>query len=141
MSWWIWILIGVVLLGSELATTTMHIGLFAVGAFVVALLVGVGLDIPLWGQLVIFTAVSIFSFLFIRPWIVRKLGLTKVRVVDSLVGEQAVALDEIGPAGLGKAEMRGSTWSARNIGETSLARGQRCVVAAVEGLVIHVRST
>jgi membrane protein implicated in regulation of membrane protease activity len=141
MSWWIWVLIGVALLASELATTTMHIAFFAVGAFVVAILVGAGLDIPLWGQVVIFTGVSVLSFFFLRPWLVRKLGLTKVRVVDSLVGEQAVALDEIGPAGLGKAEMRGSTWSARNIGETSLARGQRCVVAAVEGLVIHVRAS
>ena len=141
MSWWIWILIGIVLLASELVASTMHVGFFAVGALVVAILVGAGLDIPLWGQVTIFTGVSILSFFFLRPWLVRRLGLTKERVVDSLVGEQAVALEEIGPAGLGRAEMRGSTWSARNIGETSLARGQRCVVTAVEGLVIHVRSS
>lgn len=140
MPWWIWVLIGVALLASELLSTTMHIAFFAVGALVVAILVGAGLDIPLWGQVTIFTGVSILSFFFVRPWLVQKLGLTKVTVVDSLVGEQAVALDDIGPAGLGKAEMRGSTWSARNIGETALARGQRCVVTAVEGLVIHVRS-
>ena len=141
MAWWIWILIGVALLAVEFASTTMHVGLFAVGAFVVAILVGVGVDIPLWAQLVIFTGVSVFALFFIRPWIVRKLRLTSTKVVDSLVGEQAVTLDEIGPAGIGKAEMRGSTWSARNVGETALARGQRCVVAAVEGLVIHVRAS
>jgi membrane protein implicated in regulation of membrane protease activity len=142
MAWWIWILIGVALLAVEMASTTMHIGLFAVGALVVAILVGLGVDIPLWGQLVIFTVVSVVSLLFIRPWIVRKLKLmTETKVIDSLVGEQAVALDEIHPAGMGKAEMRGSTWSARNIGETALARGQRCIVAAVDGLVIHVRAS
>jgi membrane protein implicated in regulation of membrane protease activity len=37
--------------------------------------------------------------------------------------------------------MRGTTWSARNIGETVLNRGQRCVVAGVDGLVIHVRAS
>lgn len=141
MSWWIWILIGVALLAIEFASSTMHLGLFAVGALVVAILVGLGVDIPLWGQLVVFTGVSIFSLLFLRPIIVRKLRLHESRVVDSLVGEQAVALDEIGPAALGKAEMRGSTWSARNVGETALMRGQRCVVAAVDGLVIHVRAS
>lgn len=141
MSWWIWVLIGVVLLATELAATTMHIAFFAVGAFVVAILVGLGVDIPLWGQLVIFTAVSLLAFFFLRPWAVSKLKLNVSKPVDSLVGEQAVALDEIGPASLGKAEMRGSTWSARNIGETSLARGQRCVVAAVDGLVLHVRAS
>jgi len=141
MTWWIWILIGVALLAVEFASTTAHIGLFAVGAFVVAILVALGLDIPLWGQLVIFTGVSIVALLFVRPWLVRKLRLSETKTVDSLVGEQAVTLDEIGPSGIGKAEMRGSTWSARNVGETALARGQRCVVAAVEGLVIHVRAS
>ena len=141
MSWWLWILIGVALLAVEMASTTMHIGVFAVGAVIVAILVGLGVDMPLWGQLVTFTGVSVFALLFVRPWIVRKLRLSESKVVDSLVGEQAVALDEIHPAGLGKAEMRGSTWSARNIGETALARGQRCIVAAVDGLVIHVRAS
>lgn len=141
MAWWIWILIGVALLTVEFASTTMHLGLFAVGAFVVSILVAVGVDLPLWGQLLVFTGVSIFSLLFIRPILVRKLRLHETRTVDTLVGEQAVALDEIGPAGLGKAEMRGSTWSARNVGETVLLRGQRCVVAGVEGLVIHIRAS
>jgi inner membrane protein len=141
MAWWIWVIIGVVLLTLEFASATLHLGVFAVGAFVVAILVALGVDMPLWGQLVTFTATTIFSFLFVRPVIVRKLRLHESKTVDSLVGEHAVALDEIGPAALGKAEMRGTTWSARNVGETVLLRGQRCVVAAVEGLVIHVRAS
>lgn len=141
MSWWLWILIGVALLAVEFASSTMHLGLFAVGALVVAILVGAGVDMPLWAQLVTFTGVSVFALFFIRPYIVRKLRLGETKTVDTLIGEQAVTLDEIGPAGLGKAEMRGSTWSARNVGETVLLRGQRCVVAAVEGLVIHVRAS
>ena len=141
MSWWIWVLIGVALLAAEFASTTMHIGLFAVGAFVVALLVGLGVEMPLWAELLTFTVVSLLGFFFVRPWLVRKLKLQSTKVVDSLVGEQATTIDEIPVAGLGKAEMRGSTWSARNIGETALTRGQRCVVAAVDGLVIHVRAS
>ena len=141
MSWWIWVLIGIALLAAEFASTTMHIGLFAVGAFVVALLVALGVEMPLWAELLTFTVVSLLGFFFLRPWLVRKLKLQSTRVVDSLVGEQATTIDEIPIAGLGKAEMRGSTWSARNIGETVLPRGQRCVVAAVDGLVIHVRAS
>lgn len=141
MAWWIWVIVGVVLLTLEFASATLHLGVFAVGAFVVAILVALGVDMPLWGQLVTFTAATIFSFLFIRPFVVRKLRLHESKTVDSLIGEQAVALDEIGPSALGKAEMRGTTWSARNVGETVLLRGQRCVVAAVEGLVIHIRAS
>jgi membrane protein implicated in regulation of membrane protease activity len=141
MTWWIWVLVGLALLAVEFASTTMHLGLFAVGAFVVAILVGVGIELPLWGQLVIFTGVSLFSLLFIRPILVRKLKLDRKPVVDSLVGEQALALSDIGVAEIGRAEMRGSTWSARNIGETALLRGQRCVVAHVEGLLLHVKAS
>ena len=141
MSWWIWVLIGVALLAAEFASTSMHIGLFAVGALVVAALVALGVDMPLWGELLTFTVVSLLGFFFVRPVLVRKLRLQSTKVVDSLVGEQALTLDEIPVAGLGKAEMRGSTWNARNVGETALMRGQRCTVAGVEGLVIHVRAS
>ena len=86
MSWWIWVLIGIALLAAEFASTTMHIGLFAVGAFVVALLVGLGVEMPLWAELLTFTVVSLLGFFFVRPWLVRKLKLQSTRVVDSLVG-------------------------------------------------------
>jgi len=141
MSWWIWVLVGFALLALELTSATLHIGFFAVGSFVVAILVALGLELPLWAQLMIFTGVSVFAFLWIRPVIVRRLKLDQKKVVDSLVGEQAIAMDEIEVQGRGKAEMRGTTWSARNIGETVLSRGQRCVVTHVEGLVLHVRAS
>jgi inner membrane protein len=107
----------------------------------VGLLMLLGIDMPVWAQLIIFTATSLIAFFFVRPVLVRKLKLDQKKVVDSLVGEQAIAMEEIPAQGLGKAEMRGSTWSARNLGETALNRGQRCVVTAVEGLVIHVKAT
>jgi membrane protein implicated in regulation of membrane protease activity len=141
MSWWIWVLAGLALLALEFASSTMHIGFFAVGALVVALLVGLGVDLPLWGQLAIFTITSVAAFAFLRPILVRKLKLDFKPQVDMMIGEQAMALDEIAVAGLGKAEFRGSTWSARNVGEVVLTRGQRCVVAGLEGLVIHVKAS
>jgi len=141
MSWWIWVLAGLALLAVEFVSTTMHIAFFAVGAFVVAILVGVGLDLPLWSQMAIFTITSLLAFAFVRPILVRKLRLDFKPQVDTMVGEQARAMDDIDVAGLGKAEFRGTTWSARNVGETALARGQRCVVAGIEGLVIHVKAS
>lgn len=141
MTWWIWVLIGIILLSAEFVSSTMHIGLFAVGAFVVAILVGLGVEMPLWSQLILFTAVSVVSLLFVRPILVKKLRLTENKPMDTLVGEQAMAMEDIAPASVGKAELRGTTWSARNVGENVLVRGQRCVVAKVDGLSIHVRAS
>ena len=95
---------------------------------------------PLWAELVIFTGVSLVSLLVIRPILVRKLRLNQTIVVDTMVGEQALALDDIAVSGLGKAELRGSTWSARNVGQTALQRGQRCIVSEVQELVLHIRA-
>jgi len=141
MAWWIWVVIGFVLLCVEFTATTLHVGLFAIGAFVVGLALALGLDIPLWGQILIFALATVFAFFFLRPAIMRRLKLDEKKVVDTMVGEQAIPLEDIAVGGNGRAEMRGTTWSARNIGETALVRGQRCVVAAVEGLVIHVRAS
>lgn len=141
MTWWIWVLIGLLLLSLEFVSSTMHIGLFAVGAFVVAILVGVGIHMPLWAQLILFTLVSIVSLLFIRPILVKKLRLSEKKEIDTLVGEQAMAMEDIAPATVGRAELRGTTWTARNVGETTLMRGQRCVVARVDGLTIHLRAS
>ena len=141
MVWWIWVLIAFGILALELTAATLHVGFFAVGALVVGILVAAGVDLPLWAQLLIFTATSLIAFFFLRPVLVRKLKLDQKKVVDSLVGEQALALEDIGVGGNGRAEMRGTTWSARNVGETALLRGQRCTVAGVDGLVIHLRAS
>jgi membrane protein implicated in regulation of membrane protease activity len=56
------------------------------------------------------------------------------------VGEVAVPLEDISVNSVGKAEMRGTSWNTRNIGDQPLARGQRCRVERVEGLMIFVRA-
>lgn len=139
MTWWIWILIAFGLLAIEFVSTTLHLGLFAVGAFVVAILIAVGVPLPLWGQLIVFTVVSLVSLLVFRPMLIRKLRLDRPNKVDTMVGETAVPLEDLGVGSTGRAEMRGTTWSARNVGTTALARGQRCTVESVDGLVLHIR--
>ena len=113
---------------------------FAVGAFLVAILVSLDAGGPLWFQLVFFATSSVVLLVFVRPIVVRKLGLNKSPVVDQIAGEHAVVLEEMGVQSDGRAEMRGTTWSARNVGETPLARGQKCVVDRVVGLTLYVRA-
>ena len=140
MAWGIWVLAGFLLLIIEFFTTTAHVGFFAVGAFLVAILVSLDAGGPLWFQLIFFATSSVVLLIFVRPIIVRKLGLNKTPVVDSMSGAHAFALQDMGVESDGRAEMRGTTWSARNIGETPLARGQKCVVDRVVGLTLYVRA-
>ncbi len=141
LTWWMWFLIGLVLMLAEFATPGGFYQLFfGVGAVAVALIELVGLELPLWGQFLLFLALSIGSLVMLRGPL--RLRLEKGgpgREVDSLIGEMATALEEIGADQIGKAELRGSSWRARNVGISAIAPSQRVRVERVEGLTLHVR--
>src|SRR5947209_12319422 len=98
MAWWIWVLSGFLLLIIEFFTTTAHVGFFAVGAFLVAILVALEAGGPLWFQLIFFAASSVVLLLFVRPIIVRKLCLYKPTSVDQIAGEPAIPLQDLAGA-------------------------------------------
>jgi hypothetical protein len=59
--------------------------------------------------------------------------------VDSLVGDTAVPLEDIPAGAVGRAELRGTVWSARTQDSATLARGQRCKVVNVDRLMILLK--
>ena len=65
-------------------------------------------------------------------------GIGLLVTAASLVGAVAISAGTILPGGHGRAELRGTTWSARNVGQALLAAGQRCRVVAVEGLTLDI---
>jgi hypothetical protein len=140
MLWWHWIVIGLILAVFEIAGPGgFFIIFFGVGAVVVGLLDLVGLSGPLWVQWLLFSFVSVVSLLLFRDPLLRRLRASEAAPrVDVLEGEIAVPHDDIAPGAVGRAELRGSQWSARNASPTTLARGQRCVVTKVDGLLLFI---
>jgi membrane protein implicated in regulation of membrane protease activity len=45
----------------------------------------------------------------------------------------------IEPGGMGRAELRGGSWSARNDGTSRIEAGARCRVTRVDGLMIGIQ--
>jgi inner membrane protein len=141
MDWWIWIVLGLVLLLGELITPGgFYILFFGVGAIIVGILAGFNVAGPVWFQIIVFTGLSLITFWLFRQRLVQSTHLDSLDEVDTLIGETAVVTEEIPSRGIGKAEMRGTSWSAHNISKQSLTRGQRCRVERVEGLTIYVRA-
>ena len=136
MTWWLWILLGVALLVVEIATPgglfALFFGLSAVAVGGLSAL-GVG---PAWVQWLVFAALGVTLLAALR----RRLAtlLRREPPVDALVGEVAFPLEDLAPGATGRAELRGSPWTATNASPVALARGQRCRVARVADLVIHV---
>ena len=142
MDWWIWVVAGFLLLVLELASPGgFYVFFFGCGALAVGLLAALGWAEPLALQGVLFAGLSVAALVFFRPLIVRRLRAgADGGPVDSLVGERVLARGEIAADGFGKAELRGTTWNARNVGATAVGRDQACRVERVEGLTLWIRA-
>ena len=139
--WWIWILLGLVLLLTELVTPGgFYFIFFGTGAVVVGVLAGLQIAGPIWFQVILFLIFSLVSLALFRGKLLKLTVATALPDVDSLIGSTAVVSDEIAINGIGKVEMRGTSWSARNISDQPLRRGERAKVARVEGLTLFVQA-
>lgn len=141
MIWWYWMLLGLVLLGIEMVTPGgFYILFFGLAALIVGSLAGLGFVQAEWLQWLMFSGLAILSLLVFRgpllAWL--KTQEKDLPAVDSLAGESAIPLEDLASSGTGKAELRGTTWTAHNAGPSPLMKGQRCKVERVEGLTIWI---
>jgi len=140
VGWWGWIVAGALLLALELMVPT---DFFVVFLGVAALMVGgaglAGLELPVWGQWLLFGALSLVLLVAVRGPLKRRLPAGDPRVDDALVGEIALIHEHLAAGATGRAELRGTQWTARNDEPTALEPGARARVERVEGLVLHVR--
>jgi membrane protein implicated in regulation of membrane protease activity len=141
MAWWLWLLFGLALLGLEVLTPGgFYVMFFGVSALVVGLLAGLDAGGPAWLQWLLFSGLSIVSLLLFRGRLLARFQQgAHAAPMDTLEGELAIPMDDLAPGAVGKAELRGTTWTAQNADDRPLARGQRCRVTRVEGLTLLIR--
>jgi membrane protein implicated in regulation of membrane protease activity len=139
MTWWLWVALGLVLGAIELATPGgFFVIFFGVAAVVVGLAQLAGLGLPAWGQWLAFPVLAIVALRLFRRPLLAWLQPAGAAAVDSLLDEIARPVAPIEPGQHGRAELRGTVWSAHNVGPTSAAAGQRCRVVAVTGLQLDI---
>jgi membrane protein implicated in regulation of membrane protease activity len=141
LTWWMWMVLGLVLAALELATPGgIFIIFFGVAAVAVGVLDLAGLATRDSVQWLLFSVIALVALrLFRRPILKRIEGRDAGGDIDSLVGEVGIASTGMAPQEHGRLELRGTTWSARNVDATPIAAGQRCQVVTVRGLVLDVR--
>lgn len=142
MDWWLWAALGLLLaVGEVLTPGGFFVIFFGLAGLVVAVLVFVGLADALWFQIFLFSIFSVVSLLAFRNpllrWMARRIP-APAGEVDSLVGKTAAALADLPPGSAGQAELRGTVWSARNASALPIAKGARCRVVRVDGLVLWI---
>ena len=140
MEWWHWLAVGLVLVALEMAASGgFYVIFFGIAALVIGGLHMVDMAGPAWVQFLLFSVLSIASLVFFRSPMMKWLQLDQPgRDVDSLVGQIATPIDDIVPGAVGRAELRGTVWSARNQSQLAIIKGQRCRVVRVDGLMIFL---
>ena len=142
MAWWIWFLAGLILAGLELASGgDFFLLLLGVSAILVGLCAAIGIAEPFWLQVALYSVFCWVTVFWLRKKLKSRFQPAKGDgEVDALVGQRAVALEEVGEGQLGKVELRGTTWSARNAGPIPLSIGAGCRVKRVDGLTLWVEA-
>lgn len=140
MEWWIWLALGLVLMVIELVTPSgFFVMFFGLGALTVGVLTRVGVAGPPWMEWLLFSASSIAYVVLFRERLRQRVLQPGKDNVDTLIGELAMPRETIPPAGVGRVELRGTVWNARNDSTVPLEPGRRSRVTRVDGLVLFVR--
>lgn len=138
--WWHWLVLGLLLMLGELVTPGgFYIIFFGIGALLVGLLAGIDAAGPLWFQVLMFSVLSVGLLALFRARLLTVMQVDpQAPPVDALVGEVAVTTGSLEPGAIGKVELRGAAWSARNVSSAALSPGARCRVLRVDGLMLDV---
>lgn len=142
MTWWMWMVMGAIILGAELLAIDAQFYLVFMG--ISAALVGLaglaGIAMPEWAQWTAFAVLSLASFFTFRKSLYEKIHSGAVGFREGLSGDTVVVKNEIAAGGEARVEHRGSKWTARNAGSEAIAAGTRVKVVKVDGLTLYVEA-
>ncbi len=134
-----WLALGLALVVAELATPSgFFIIFFGIAALTVGVLSGLDMAGTTWVQWTLFSVLTIAYVLLFRGRLQTKVQMPPRSDVDSLIGGLAIVQERLLPGVVGRVEVRGSMWSARNTSQVTLDAGQRARVASVDGLTLTV---
>ena len=140
MNWWGWLIIGFVLMGAELTAVDAAFYLIFVGA--AAILMGilglVGVSLPIWGQWVLFSVLAVGSMVLFRQKLYDRLRGGAAGFDGSAAGATVAVKEVVPPGGRTRVRLRGSQWTAVNVGAVPIAAGADARVVESDGLELRI---
>ncbi len=139
----VWFIFGLVLLLAELITPGFIVIFFGIGAWIISLLLWLGVPISFAGQLFIFLITSVVLLLLFRKYgknyFRGKVTRPDARhAFDDIKGEKAVVISEILPNVVGgKVEFHGTVWNAES--EVFIGKGSSVEIVEQNNLTLKVK--
>jgi membrane protein implicated in regulation of membrane protease activity len=139
MSWWGWLIFGIVLAGAELLSDAAFYLVFAGAAAIVVGVLGLtGIGLPVWAQWVAFSVLAIASMVLFRRKLYDRLRGGGRELRHPAVGAVVDVAEDIAAGGRTRVRLQGTEWTAVNVGPDSIAGGARAVVVDIDGVALEI---
>ena len=137
----IWLIVAIVLVIVEICTAAFGSICFAIGAGFSALAAGLGAGLT-W-QIIIFAVVSLLTFIFIRPFILKFMDRKSKDVktnADALIGRKAVVSERIDASQhTGRVAVDGDDWKAVSENGEVIEKGTSVEILNRDSIILTVK--
>jgi membrane protein implicated in regulation of membrane protease activity len=142
MTWWGWMVIGMLLLAAELFIIEADFFLVFLGAAAILTgLLGFAMpELPAWVQWLTFAALSLVAMLFFRKRVYKLLRRDVPDMANDMLSEHLQLPVGLPVDGTCRVELRGSTWTARNVGSDAIPPGVNVRIVGVDGVTLRVEA-
>lgn len=128
---------GLEMLAVDAAFYLIFIG---VAALIIGLLEPLGVTLGLTAQWIAFAVLALTLMVLFRERLYKKLRGGAVGFEDSTIGSLVDITGDVAPGGSTRVRMRGSEWTAINIGQETIPAGRQARIKEVDGLILKVTS-
>lgn len=140
MSWWGWLIVGLLLMGAELTAVDAAFYLIFVGAAAITMgVLGlVGVTLPIWVQWVLFSILAVSSMVLFRRKLYNRFRGGAVGFEGTPVGALVAVKENVPPGGRTRVRLRGTQWTATNVGAVPITAGADARVVKADGMEFDI---
>ena len=136
-----WLIAAILLVIFEICSATFGAICFAIGAGFSALAAGLGANLT-W-QIVIFAAVSLLTFVFLRPFMLKFMDRKSKDVktnADALIGRRGIVSERIDEEQhTGRVAIDGDDWKAVSEDGSVIEKGASVEIVKMESIIVTVK--
>ena len=142
MMWWGWLIFGLALMGMEMFVIDAAFYLIFIGlaAVCTGLLELAGITLPMWGQWLVFAVLALVLMVLFRQKLYKKLRGGLPGFDASSTGQRVTVPEDLPAGGETRVRLRGSDWTAQNVGDEVIEKGSSVPVISTEGLILKVKA-
>ena len=137
----IWLVVAIVLVILEIATSGFGVICFAIGAIFGAIAAALGAGTT-W-QIILFAVVSILTFIFLRPIVIRFLEKKSKDVktnADALIGRKGIVSERIDATQhTGRVAIDGDDWKAVSENGEVIEKGAQVEIVKLDSIIVTVK--